>query len=219
MTGGIKLQPTHIAVSGADTEGRGFDVSATKVDETCVDYSVTAVEVRDGGAPDEVAMSGRACAADITEAFEGSDVPVEVQAIAERLVGQLGQLGVVTVEVDGRWYVSPSRTLTDVLLVAHARPRGRRHRDAVGLRRLVVDVSSPTTRQLIAEPTGNRGQWGADHRGTPVAPLTEEMLRGRWGRGFARPTGRPATSSPSELASDGESRISAAGVRGRRAPP
>ena len=117
VTGGIKLQPTHIAVSGADTEGRGFDVSATKVDETCVDYSVTAVEVRDGGAPDEVAMSGRACAADIKNAFEGEDVPVEVQAIAERLVGQLGQVGVVTVEVDGRWYVSPSRTLTDVLLV------------------------------------------------------------------------------------------------------
>ena len=44
-------------------------------------------------------------------------MPVEVQAIAERLVGQLGQVGVVTVEVDGRWYVSPSRTLTDVLLV------------------------------------------------------------------------------------------------------
>ena len=62
-------------------------------------------------------MSGRACAADIKNAFEGEDVPVEVQAIAERLVGQLGQVGVVTVEVDGRWYVSPSRTLTDVLLV------------------------------------------------------------------------------------------------------
>ena len=48
VTGGIKLLPTHIAVSGSDTEGRSFEASATKVDETCVDYSVTAVDVVDG---------------------------------------------------------------------------------------------------------------------------------------------------------------------------
>ena len=34
------------------------------------------------------------------------------------MVGQLGQLGVTTVQVDGLWYVSPSRSVTDVLLVA-----------------------------------------------------------------------------------------------------
>ena len=117
VTGGIKLLPTHIAVSGSDTEGRSFEASATKVDETCVDYSVTAVDVVEAG-PDEVSMSGQACAADIAEAFEGSDVPIEVQQIAERMVGQLGQLGAVTVEVDGLWYVSPSRSVADVLLVA-----------------------------------------------------------------------------------------------------
>lgn len=118
VTGGIKLQPTHIAVRGADDEGRRFDASATKVDETCVDYSLTAVDVPEGGAPDEVAMSGQACAADIESAFGDSDVPIEVQQIAERMVGQLGRLGVVAVEVDGLWYVSPSRSVTDVLLVA-----------------------------------------------------------------------------------------------------
>ena len=67
---------------------------------------------------EQVSASGRACAADIQDAFEDSDVPIEVQAIAERMVAQLGQLGVTTVEVDGLWYVSPSRSYADVLLVA-----------------------------------------------------------------------------------------------------
>ena len=118
VSGGVKLLPTRIAVSGTDVEGREFEMSATKVDESCVDYAASATEVRDDGAAEQVSASGRACAADIHDAFEDSDVPIEVQQIAERMVGQLGQLGVTTVEVDGLWYVSPSRSYTDVLLVA-----------------------------------------------------------------------------------------------------
>ena len=118
MTDGVKLLPVQIAVSATNADGREFEASASKVDETCVDYSITAREVRGEDSTDEASASGRRCAADIYEAFEDADVPIEVQRIAERMVGQLGQVGVATVQVDGLWYVSPSRSVTDVLLVA-----------------------------------------------------------------------------------------------------
>jgi hypothetical protein len=118
VTGGVKLLPLRIAVSATNVDGGEFEVSVAKVDETCVDYSITATEVRSDDSTDEASASGRRCAADIYEAFDGADVPIEVQRIAERMVGQLGQVGVATVQVDGQWYVSPSRTVTDVLLVA-----------------------------------------------------------------------------------------------------
>ena len=118
VTDGVKLLPVQIAVSATNADGREFEASASKVDETCVDYSITATEVRGEDSTDEASASGRRCAADIYEAFEDADVPIEVQRIAERMVGQLGQVGVATVQVDGLWYVSPSRSVTDVLLVA-----------------------------------------------------------------------------------------------------
>ena len=106
-------------MSAINVDGREFEASASKVDETCVDYSITAREVRDDDSTDEASASGRRCAADIYEAFEDADaVPIEVQRIAERMVGQLGQVGVATVQVDDLWYVSPSRSVSDVLLVA-----------------------------------------------------------------------------------------------------
>ncbi len=120
VTGGVKLLPLRVAVSAVNVDGREFEASASKVDETCVEFSVTAREVRDGDSMDEASASGRRCAADIYEAFEDADadVPIEVQRIAERMIGQVGQLGVTTVQVDDQWYVSPSRSVSDVLLVA-----------------------------------------------------------------------------------------------------
>jgi hypothetical protein len=118
VTGGVKLLPVRIAVSGSNVEGQEFEVSVSKVDETCVDFSITATEISGGGGIDEASASGSRCASDIYEAFEDADVPIEVQRIAERMVGQLGQVGVATVEVDGLWYVSPSRSVTDLMLVA-----------------------------------------------------------------------------------------------------
>ena len=57
---------------------------------------------------EETSASDRRCAAGIHEVFDmDADVPIEVQRIAERMIGQLGQLGVATVQVDGQWYVSP----------------------------------------------------------------------------------------------------------------
>jgi hypothetical protein len=58
VTGGVKLLPVRIAVSGSNVEGQEFEVSVSKVDETCVDFSITATEISGGGGLDEA--SGRA---------------------------------------------------------------------------------------------------------------------------------------------------------------
>ena len=116
VTGGTKVLPTHVAftVTGTnDSEGDGGTVEVTKVDDTCVEYSIVGTE--DGEPLDQ---SGRYCADDVRPPLEEEGTPSEVIDIAVRMTGQLGQLGVVTVEVDGEWYVSPSRTLYDPLIVA-----------------------------------------------------------------------------------------------------
>lgn len=116
VTGGTKVLPSHVkfTVTGTnDSEGDGGTVEVTKVDDTCVEYSVVGTE---NGEP--LDQSGRYCADDVREPLEEEGTPSEVIDIAVRMTGQLGQLGVVTVEVDGEWYVSPSRTFYDPLIVA-----------------------------------------------------------------------------------------------------
>jgi hypothetical protein len=117
VTGGTKLLPVRIGVSGATPEGQDFAATVAKVGDSCVEYEFSVTEVGDAGGTQEGTVSGSYCAADIDQAFEDSDVPPEVQQIAERMVAQLGQLGIVAVEVDGMWYVSPTRSLSDPLLI------------------------------------------------------------------------------------------------------
>ena len=114
VSGGTKVLPVHIAMSMASPDGEQVEFSVTKVDTTCVDLSYSVTERGSVTAED----SGRYCAADLYEILEDADAPKAIQSIAVRLAGQLGQVGVVTVEVDGAWYVSPVRSGTDVLLVA-----------------------------------------------------------------------------------------------------
>jgi hypothetical protein len=118
VTGGTKLLPVRIGVSGVTPEGQDFAASVAKVDDTCVEYEFSVSELSDAGGTQEGTVSGSYCAGDIRQVFEGSDVPPEVQQIAERAVAQLGQVGVVATEVDGQWYVSPTRSFSDLLLVA-----------------------------------------------------------------------------------------------------
>jgi hypothetical protein len=115
VTGGTKVLPTYVkfTVAVTDSEGDGGTVEVTKVDDTCVEYTVTGT---DNGEP--IDQTERYCAEDVRPVLEESDTPADVIDIAVRMTGQASQLGVVTVEVDGQWYVSPSRTLYDPLIVA-----------------------------------------------------------------------------------------------------
>ncbi len=113
VTGGTKVLPTHVKLTVTDSVGDGGTIEVTKVDETCVEYSIVGTE--DGESVDD---AGQYCAEDVRQPLEESDTPSDVIDIAVRMTGQLSQLGVVTVEVDGEWYVSPTRTLYDPLIVA-----------------------------------------------------------------------------------------------------
>jgi len=113
VTGGTKVLPTHVKFTVATSEGDGGTVEVTKVDETCVEYSIVGTE--DGEPIDE---TDRYCADDVRAPLEEDETPSDVIDIAVRMTGQLGQLGIVTVEVDGQWYVSPTRTIYDPLIVA-----------------------------------------------------------------------------------------------------
>ena len=61
----------------------------------------------------------RMCADDLAREFAGTGMPPEVEKALTGLVkGMIENTGVVTVEVDGKWYVSPIRSLTDVMVTA-----------------------------------------------------------------------------------------------------
>ncbi|MFC7616104.1 flagellar basal body protein FliL [Actinokineospora soli] len=63
--------------------------------------------------------SQRMCADDLTKQFLGSGMPPEVEKALTGLVkGMIENTGVVTVEVDGKWYVSPIRSMTDLMVTA-----------------------------------------------------------------------------------------------------
>jgi hypothetical protein len=117
VTGGTKLLPTNVTISADAPDGTSLRFSARKVDTTCVEYDVETTVIFSGDTQTH-GDKGRSCAADIYETFAGSDVPLEVQQIAERMLGQLGKIGIVTVQDNGAWYVSPLRTGSDVFLVA-----------------------------------------------------------------------------------------------------
>ncbi|MGW5051800.1 flagellar basal body protein FliL [Actinokineospora sp. NPDC004072] len=59
------------------------------------------------------------CADDLAAEIGGSGMPPAVEKALTGLVkGMMANTGVVTVEVDGKWYVSPIRSLTDVMVTA-----------------------------------------------------------------------------------------------------
>jgi hypothetical protein len=61
----------------------------------------------------------RMCADDLAREFAGTGMPPAVEKALTGLVkGMIENTGVVTVEVDGKWYVSPIRSLTDVMVTA-----------------------------------------------------------------------------------------------------
>lgn len=109
VTGGTKVVPTRLVATLA-AEGEEVRIEATKQEGSCLEYSVTGADV------DE---SDTVCADDIRPLLEDQgDLPPELVDLAVRELGQLSEIGVVTVEVDGAWYVSPLRTYNDLFLVA-----------------------------------------------------------------------------------------------------
>jgi hypothetical protein len=81
---------------------------AEKVDGSCVQYKLTA----EGEDP----QVGKACADDVRSVLEDEDLPKSAVDLLVREAARLGDVGIVTTKVDGKWYISPSRTYSEFIL-------------------------------------------------------------------------------------------------------
>lgn len=96
---------TKVLLKELEVESEGETVRVTK------DGECYAAEVR--GEREQL------CAEDLAGQMGGSRMAPEVKRALTGLVkGMMANTGVVTVEVDGKWYVSPIRSLTDVMVTA-----------------------------------------------------------------------------------------------------
>lgn len=108
VTGGTKVLPTRL-VATLSAEGDTVTIEATKQEGACLEYAVTGPDI------DE---SDTVCAEDLRDPIEeDGELPPDLVDLAVRQVEQLAEIGVVTVEVDGKWYVSPLRTSNDLFLL------------------------------------------------------------------------------------------------------
>ncbi|GGM56266.1 hypothetical protein GCM10012275_29190 [Longimycelium tulufanense] len=100
VPGGVSLLPNKFVA-----EADGQRVSFVR-DGEC--YDVTLGRQRD-----------RVCAADVAKQMGKNSrkrPPKAVREMVDRIMTSLTDVGLVTVEIDGRWYVSPGRTMNEVWL-------------------------------------------------------------------------------------------------------
>jgi hypothetical protein len=107
VKGGTKVLPTHLVLDVTDN-GEAATIEVTKLDGACVHVVIT------GSSPDTV--DEKFCAEDVRHPAEENGVSPQGADVLVRELGQLAEVGVVTVKVDGKWYVSPARTLSDLFL-------------------------------------------------------------------------------------------------------
>jgi hypothetical protein len=107
--GGKKLVPTKASIHekpGADSDDLATDVTLTKTSPTCV-----TIEKRDQY--DEETKTQ--CTSVIRDGWAaGSDISDAMLDVVDRLAVQLAKLGFVVVQEQGKWFVSPIRTYSDV---------------------------------------------------------------------------------------------------------
>jgi len=99
VRGGVSLVPKTVVLE------KDGDQLSIEVDGECAKLS----------APD--GSSEELCADELAEDLgSASDLPPGMDEMAERMVKNLLETGVVAVEVDGKWYISPGRTVSELLL-------------------------------------------------------------------------------------------------------
>ncbi|ASO19807.1 hypothetical protein FHR81_000514 [Actinoalloteichus hoggarensis] len=100
---------TIVMIESVSIEGtRPGEQATIAINGDCVDISV------EGGQVDQMCMS------EITgqlQAELGGELPPEAIAFVERLMTNVLDSGAATVEVDGRWYVSPIRTFGELFML------------------------------------------------------------------------------------------------------
>ncbi|GAB3884158.1 hypothetical protein GCM10029964_044740 [Kibdelosporangium lantanae] len=117
-----KTKPSGARIDQLETDTNSV-TGGTKV--TLKSVTVTAdgdtVKVTKSGDCYEATFEGetrKLCASDATKEFGGSKMPAGTRDAVTHLVTGLfsNGLGVVTTKVDGKWYVSPGRSVFELLL-------------------------------------------------------------------------------------------------------
>lgn len=117
--------------SPAPVEVVNLDVEATDAETGGMKVMLKEVEIKADGETFRVTKDGdcysaeaqgdeqRFCAEDVATEIGDSDMPADVQqALAHLASGMLKNTGVVATEYDGKWYVSPLRTYSELGLTA-----------------------------------------------------------------------------------------------------
>lgn len=116
--------PSGVTVSKLETETADAETGGTRVmlKEIEVQAEGQTVRVTKDGDCYAVEAEGekqQMCADDIAAQMAGSEMPPELQTALSHLAsGMMKNTGVVATEVDGKWYVSPLRTYSELGLTA-----------------------------------------------------------------------------------------------------
>ncbi|MBB5908983.1 hypothetical protein [Actinoalloteichus hymeniacidonis] len=103
---------TVVMLESISIEGSGPQEQATiTINGDCIDIAVS------GGPTDNMCIDDIVAQMEIAAQQEGAALPPELAAFAERLLTNVLDIGVATVEVDGRWYVSPVRNVGEIFML------------------------------------------------------------------------------------------------------
>ncbi|HEX9260654.1 MAG TPA: hypothetical protein VF855_14030, partial [Acidimicrobiales bacterium] len=117
VTGGVKVIPTKVVLQGEVSFGSLWgdeisDMTAIRIEVERIDGPCLRYRVVEGSDTNEDTV----CATDLRDSLVEGGVEPELADIAVRQVSALATVGIVTVERDGKWYVSPLRTVGDLSL-------------------------------------------------------------------------------------------------------
>ncbi len=106
VSGGVKVKLVRATVK-TDVDGVEESIQVAKVKADCVRVVISS----DGATKTDKTW----CASDIRTLFDNQDITLDpaVVDLAVRIGEQLDEIGTVVTEKDGKWFVSPVRTLTD----------------------------------------------------------------------------------------------------------
>ncbi|WP_018683573.1 hypothetical protein [Actinokineospora enzanensis] len=116
-------KPSGVKITKLDTETQDVD-NATKVllKEIVLENDGETVRITKDGDCYAAEVSGereRVCADDLATKVGGKRMPADAKRAVSNLVkGMMANTGVVTTEVDGKWYVSPIRSITELEITA-----------------------------------------------------------------------------------------------------
>jgi hypothetical protein len=113
------VEVTKLHTESTDAESGGKRVMLKEVEITSDGQTYRVTKDGDCYTAEAEGDTQQLCAEDVAKEIGGTDMPADVQqAMANLASGMLKNTGVVATEFDGKWYVSPLRTYSELGLTA-----------------------------------------------------------------------------------------------------